>query len=81
MKTKTKTKTVTAIVLAASASLGSPSRALETFDVTDTNGVTFMTTIDDSVNSRIKKWQSERQSKLFGGDIPDPIFTFGQSGS
>ncbi|WP_461195810.1 autotransporter outer membrane beta-barrel domain-containing protein [Bradyrhizobium sp. UFLA06-06] len=42
MKTKTKTKTVTAIVLAASASLGSPSRALETFDVTDTNGVTFM---------------------------------------
>ncbi|MFK4687031.1 hypothetical protein [Bradyrhizobium diazoefficiens] len=40
-----------------------------------------MTTIDDSVNSRIKKWQSERQSKLFGGDIPDPIFTFGQSGS
>ncbi|BBC02490.1 hypothetical protein ABIF38_008913 [Bradyrhizobium japonicum] len=41
----------------------------------------FMTTIDDSVNSRIKKWQSERQSKLFGGDIPDPIFTFGQSGS
>ncbi|MEH2546054.1 hypothetical protein V1283_002699 [Bradyrhizobium sp. AZCC 2262] len=41
----------------------------------------FMTTIDDGVESRIKKWQSKRQSKLFGGDIPDPIFTFGQSGS
>jgi hypothetical protein len=39
----------------------------------------FMTTIDDGVESRIKKWQSKRQSKLFGGDIPDPIFTFGQS--
>lgn len=41
----------------------------------------FMTTIDDGAESRMKKWQSKRQSKLFGGDIPDPIFTFGQSGS
>lgn len=41
----------------------------------------FMTTIDDGAESRIKKWQSKRQSKLFGGDIPDPIFTFGQGGS
>ncbi|MFK4539853.1 hypothetical protein ABIA00_008036 [Bradyrhizobium ottawaense] len=40
----------------------------------------FMTTIDDGVESRIKKWQSKRQSKLFGGDIPDPIFTYGQGG-
>jgi hypothetical protein len=42
--------------------------------------VRFMTTIDDGVDSRVKKWQSARQSKLFGGDIPDPIFAFGQSG-
>lgn len=39
-----------------------------------------MTTIDDGVASRVKKWQSARKSKIFGGDIPDPIYTFGQSG-
>jgi hypothetical protein len=43
--------------------------------------VRFFTTIEDGLESRVKKWQSARQSKLFGGDIPDPIFTLGQSGS
>jgi len=38
----------------------------------------FFTTIEDGVDSRVKKWQSARQSKLFGRVIPDPIFTFGQ---
>lgn len=37
-----KTKTVTTIVLAVNALLASPSRAVETFDVTDTNGLPFM---------------------------------------
>ncbi|WP_271554258.1 hypothetical protein [Bradyrhizobium sp. CCBAU 45394] len=37
-----KTKIVTTIVLAVNALLGSPSRAVETFDVTHTNGVAFM---------------------------------------
>jgi hypothetical protein len=43
--------------------------------------VRFFATIEDGVGSRVKKWQSARQSKLFGGDIPDPIFTLGQSRS
>ncbi|WP_377831332.1 hypothetical protein ACFKHW_39330 (plasmid) [Bradyrhizobium lupini] len=30
---------------------------------------------EDGVETRVKKWQSARQSKLFGGEIPDPIFT------
>jgi len=34
----------------------------------------FFTTIEDGVDSRVKKWQSARQSKLFGREIPDPIF-------
>lgn len=37
-----KTKTVTTIVLAVNALLGSPSRAVETYDVSDSNGVPFM---------------------------------------
>ncbi|MGY4319151.1 autotransporter outer membrane beta-barrel domain-containing protein [Bradyrhizobium sp. JR3.5] len=37
-----KTKTVTTIVLAVHALLGSPSRAVETYDVSDSNGVPFM---------------------------------------
>jgi len=35
----------------------------------------FFTTIQDEIEKRVKKWQSERQSKLFGLEIPDPIFT------
>jgi hypothetical protein len=38
----------------------------------------FFRTIQDGVDSRVKKWQSARQSKLFGREIPDPIFTIGQ---
>ena len=38
----------------------------------------FFCTIEDGVDSRVKKWQSARQSKLFGRDVPDPIFTCGQ---
>jgi hypothetical protein len=38
----------------------------------------FFATIEDGVDSRVKKWQSARQSKLFGRDIPDPTFTIGQ---
>jgi hypothetical protein len=41
----------------------------------------FFATIEDGLESRVKKWQSARQSKLFGGDIPDPIFTLGRGGS
>ncbi|MGY4198848.1 autotransporter outer membrane beta-barrel domain-containing protein [Bradyrhizobium sp. USDA 4520] len=37
-----KTKTITTIVLAASALLDSPSRAVETYDVRDSNGVSFI---------------------------------------
>ncbi|MHC6157715.1 autotransporter outer membrane beta-barrel domain-containing protein [Bradyrhizobium elkanii] len=37
-----KTKRITTIVLAANALLGSPSRAVDTFDVTDPNGVPFI---------------------------------------
>lgn len=37
----------------------------------------FFSTIDDGVDARIKKWRSKRQSKLFGLEIPDPIFTIG----
>ncbi|MCP3414258.1 hypothetical protein NLM16_09115 [Bradyrhizobium brasilense] len=35
----------------------------------------FFTTVQDEIEKRVKKWQSERQSKLFGLAIPDPIFT------
>lgn len=35
----------------------------------------FFTTVQDQIEKRVKKWQSERQSKLFGLAIPDPIFT------
>jgi hypothetical protein len=35
----------------------------------------FFITIEDEVEKRVKKWQSARQSKLFGLGIPDPIFT------
>jgi len=38
----------------------------------------FFCTIEDGVDSRVKKWQSARQSKLFGRDVPDPIFTYGR---
>lgn len=38
----------------------------------------FFTTIEDGIDSRLKKWRSARQSKLFGRDIPDPIFTLGR---
>jgi len=35
----------------------------------------FFATVEDQVEKRIKKWQSSRKSKLFGVQIPDPIFT------
>ena len=34
----------------------------------------FFPTIQDELEARVKKWQSKRQSKLFGREIPDPIF-------
>ncbi|MGY3690568.1 hypothetical protein ACVIGA_000648 [Bradyrhizobium sp. USDA 3240] len=37
----------------------------------------FIATIRDGIELRVKKWQSARQSKLFGCDIPDSIFTSG----
>jgi hypothetical protein len=39
----------------------------------------FFTTIEDEVEKRVKKWQSARQSRLFGLEIPDPIFTRNQN--
>jgi hypothetical protein len=39
----------------------------------------FFATIEDEVEKRVKKWQSARQSRLFGLEIPDPIFTRNQN--
>ena len=34
----------------------------------------FLPTIEDQIRRRIEKWQNKRQKKLFGQDVPDPIF-------
>ena len=39
----------------------------------------FFTTIEDEVEKRVKKWQSARPSRLFGLEVPDPIFTRNQN--
>jgi hypothetical protein len=46
----------------------------EEYDPPEEVFVRFFPTIEDRINDRIKKWQSKRQSKLFGQDVPDPIF-------